>query len=149
MQIHDFFFPELYTEMANAACKPEVLVGFLNFEMGLLEKNLVCTSQPRIGALRCIWQHWRIFCPWDQLANIHHVTVVNISKMTLIHHKAPCDSFGWHHPCNVSAFELMMTSFRIFTSRNWVSHAKFQRVSPVLTLLENLNNDDALHPPDF
>jgi hypothetical protein len=24
--------------MGNAACKPEVLVGFLNFEMGLLEK---------------------------------------------------------------------------------------------------------------
>jgi hypothetical protein len=39
--------------MGNAACKPEVLVGFLNFEMGLLEKFLVCTSQPRIGALRC------------------------------------------------------------------------------------------------
>ncbi len=49
----DFFFPEVYTEMGNAACKPEVLVGFLNFEMGLLEKILVCTSQPRIGALRC------------------------------------------------------------------------------------------------
>ena len=28
-------------------------MGFLNFEMGLLEKILVCTSQPRIGALRC------------------------------------------------------------------------------------------------
>ncbi len=29
-------------------------MGFLNFEMGLLEKNLVFTSQPRIGALRCV-----------------------------------------------------------------------------------------------
>ena len=32
---------------------PEILIRFLNFEMGLLGKILIYTSQPRIGALRC------------------------------------------------------------------------------------------------
>ena len=38
-------------------------MGFLNFEMGLLEKILVFTLQPRIGALRCAAQ----VHPSDQL----------------------------------------------------------------------------------
>jgi hypothetical protein len=38
--------------MGNDACIPEFLIGFLNFEIGLLEKNLIYTSQPRIGALK-------------------------------------------------------------------------------------------------
>ena len=50
------------------------------------------------------------FPSWDQLANKRHIIVVNVSKMTTIHHHIPCDSFRWHHLCKVSAFELMMTS---------------------------------------
>jgi hypothetical protein len=44
--------------MGYDECIPEFLIGFLNFEMGLLEKFLIYTSQPRIGALRCMGGVW-------------------------------------------------------------------------------------------
>ena len=34
---------------------------------------------------------------------------MKISEMTPMHHQAPCDSYGWNHPYQVSASEQRMT----------------------------------------
>jgi hypothetical protein len=57
--------------MGYDACIPEFLIGFLNFEMGLLEKILIYTSQPWIGALRCTLRNrwdcgYRWGCGWGK-----------------------------------------------------------------------------------